>query len=109
MQPESPVIKRSVIALFTATVLAVGVAHAGEPPAAPPASESSKTAAGDARGSRGVSFTRDVKEAWAQARHDGRRAGRAIGDGARSFGRATRDAAVKGWRAVRETFSAQGR
>jgi hypothetical protein len=109
MQPKSPVIKRNVIALLTATVLAVGVAHAGGPPAAPPASESSKTAAGDARGSRGVSFTRDVNEAWSQARADGRRAGRAIGDGARSFGRATRDAAVKGWRAVRETFSAQGR
>jgi hypothetical protein len=99
-------IKHNVIALITSTVLAVGVAHAGDQPAAPPAARSSKAPAADARG---ISFTRDVKEAWSQAREDGRRAGRAIGDGARAFGRATRDAAVTGWRAVKEPFSARER
>lgn len=97
------------LAVVTAALLLAASAHAGEtqtaPSAAPAAAESSKAPARDAQSSGGISFTRDVKQAWAQAREDGRRAGRAIGDGARSFGRATRDAAVSGWRKVKGAFS----
>jgi hypothetical protein len=103
------VIKHCILAVAAATTLVAAAAHAGEkqdaPSSAPPAAESPKAAAPAAQSSNGVSFTRDVKQAWSQARADGRRAGRAIGDSARSFGRATRDAAVTGWRKVKETFS----
>jgi Spy/CpxP family protein refolding chaperone len=100
---------RNALAVAAAALLAAASVHAGEnqatPSAAPPAAQSSKAPTRDAQASGGISFTRDVKQAWAQAREDGRRAGRAIGDGARSFGRATRDAAVKGWKSVKEAFS----
>jgi hypothetical protein len=98
-------IKHRVLAVAAATTLAVAATHAGEKQDAPPATESPKAAASAAQSPNGVSFTRDVKQAWAQAREDGRHAGRAIGDGARSFGRATRDAAVTGWRKAKEAFS----
>jgi len=51
------------------------------------------------------SFKRDVKQAWSDAGAGVRKTGHAIGDGARSFGRATRDAAVNGWRKAKEAFS----
>jgi hypothetical protein len=102
-------IKHRILAVAAATTLVVAAAHAGEKQAAsssaPPAAESPRAPSRDAQASGGVSFTRDVKQAWAQAREDGRHAGHAIGDGARSFGRATRDAAVNGWRKVKEAFS----
>lgn len=102
-------IKRPALAIAAAIMVAAVPAYAGEkvtaPPPAPPAAESPKAHPPTAQPQNGVSFTRDVKRAWAQAREDGRRAGRAIGDGARSFGQATRDAAVSGWRTVKEAFS----
>jgi hypothetical protein len=102
-------IKHRVLAVVAATTLAAASVHAGEkestPSAVPPAAGSPKTPARDAQASGGVSFKRDVKQAWGQAREDGRRAGREIGAGARSFGRATRDAFVNGWKKVREAFS----
>jgi len=101
--------KRAALAVIAATMLAVGSAAAGDstatPSSAPTAAESSKSPAREAGAPREISFKRDVKEAWAQAREDGRRAGRAIGDGARAFGRATRDAAVDGWHKVKKAFS----
>lgn len=102
-------IQRTVLAAVAAAMLFVGSAAAGDAPGAPtsppPPAASPKTPAGDVGSPRGISFTRDVKEAWAQAREDGRRAGRAIGDGARSFGRATRDATVDAWHKVKKAFS----
>ena len=96
-------VKRAALAIAAAMLLSVGSASAGDtpsaPPPAPPAAESSKAPA------REISFKRDVKEAWAQAREGGRNAGRAIGDGARSFGRATRDATVDAWHKVKKAFS----
>jgi hypothetical protein len=102
-------IKHRVLAVAAATTLVVAAAHAGNertaPSSAPPAAESPRAPARDSQAAGGISFTRDVKQAWAQARADGRHAGRAIGDSARSFGRATRDAAVTGWRKAKEAFS----
>ena len=97
-------VKRAALVVIAATMLSSGSAIAGDssatPPSSPPAAASTKSAA-----PRPISFTRDVKEAWAQAREDGRRAGREIGDSARSFGRATRDAAVDGWQKLKKAFS----
>jgi hypothetical protein len=102
-------IKHRVLAIAAATTLAVAAVQAGEqqsaPPAAPPAAASRGAPASDAQAPGGVSFKRDVKQAWAQAREDGRRAGREIGAGARSFGNATRDAFANGWKKVKAAFS----
>jgi hypothetical protein len=98
-------IKRSMTLLFAAAMLGLAPVHAGDRNASQAAADAGGAPAADVRGGHSISFKRDVKEAWAQAQQDGRRAGRAIGDGARSLGRATRDAAVKSWRAVKETFS----
>jgi len=105
-----PMTKRRARAVVVAALLAAAPAYAGDvpqatPSPAPPAAESPKSHPPAAQPPKGVSFTRDVKQAWTQAGEDGRRAGRAIGDSARSFGRATRDAAVRGWRSVKEAFS----
>lgn len=100
---------RRTLAIAAAALLVAAPVHAGDkqnaPSSAPPTAEAPKAPARDAQPSGGVSFTRDVKQAWAQAREDGRRAGRAIGDGARAAGRATRDAAVNGWKSIKEAFS----
>jgi hypothetical protein len=96
---------RGAIAIVAATLLAAAAVTAEEKQTATPAAESPRAAAPAAQSSNGVSFKRDVKQAWAQARADGRRAGQAIGEGARSFGRATRDAAVTGWRKVKAAFA----
>ena len=102
-------VKHRVLAVAAATTFAIAAAHAGEkqnaPSSAPATAESPRTPQRDAPATGGVSFKRDVKQAWSEASDGARKAGRAIGDGARSFGRATRDAAVNGWRKVKEAFS----
>lgn len=101
--------KHSVLAVVAATTLVIASVHAGEKQTAPssarPAAGSPESPARAAQGSGGISFTRDVKQAWSEASDGARKTGRAIGDGARAFGRATRDAAVNGWRKVKEAFS----
>jgi hypothetical protein len=89
--------KRHLPALIAAAVLC-GSAAAVEPP--PDRAGAPEPPAPTA------SFERDVKDAWSQAGRDVRRAGQAIGDSARSFGRATRETAVTGWRRLRAAFGA---
>lgn len=101
--------KRRVLAVAVAALLIAAPAHAGEkqapPSSAPPAAESPKAPERDAQASGGVSFKRDVKQAWSEAAEGARKTGRAVGDGARAFGRATRNAAVNGWKSVKEAFA----
>jgi hypothetical protein len=97
--------RRRALAVVAAALLAVTPVHAGAQQTAPPTAESPKAPAHGAQAPGGVSFKRDVKQAWSEASDGARKTGRAIGDGARAFGRATRDAAVNGWRKVKEAFS----
>jgi hypothetical protein len=85
--------KTHLLALVAATLVCVSAA-AAEPPPDPAGAPAAQTRAfGDA-----------VRDAWSQAARDAQRAGRAIGDSARSFGRATRETATSGWRRLRAAF-----
>jgi hypothetical protein len=103
-------IKPLVVVLLAAVLLAAMSAGADPAsrtaPAAPVSAESQESGRDQpAQHAGSGSFKRDVKQAWADAGAGFRKAGHAIGDGARSFGRSTRDAAVGGWRAVKDAFS----
>jgi hypothetical protein len=102
--------KHLALVIFAAALLAAATASADPTPrTAPsePVSAESQESGRDqsAQHSSTGSFKRDVKQAWSDAGTGVRKTGHAIGDGARSFGRATRDAAVNGWRKVKEAFS----
>ena len=101
--------KQIAIVIFAAALLAATAAADPTSRATPsqPVSAESQEAGRDqpAPHSGTGSFKRDVKQAWSEASAGARKTGHAIGDGARSFGRATRDAAVNGWRKVKEAFS----
>jgi hypothetical protein len=102
--------KPLVIVLLAAVLLAAMSAGADPTsrtaPAAPVSAESQEAGRDTpAQHPSTGSFKRDVKQAWADAGAGFRKTGRAIGDGARSFGRATRDAAVGAWRGVKGAFS----
>ena len=103
-------VRRLSFVLFAAVLLAATTVSADPTPrAAPsdPVSAESQEAGRDqpAPHSGSGSFKRDVKQAWSDAGAGARKTGHAIGDGARSFGRTTRNAAVNGWRKVKEAFS----
>lgn len=102
--------KHLALVTFAAALLAATAASADPTPrTAPsePVSAESQEGGRDqpAQRSGSGSFKRDVKQVWSDAGASARKTGHAIGDGARSFGRATRDAAVNGWRKVKEAFS----
>lgn len=99
-----------VIVLICAALLAAMSAGADPAartaPAAPVSAESQESGRDQpAQHSGPRSFKRDVKQAWADAGASFRQAGRAIGSGARAVGRSARDAAVDGWRAVKDAFA----
>ena len=82
--------------------------NSGAPPPPPPGRESASTQAAEPAndtGSRG--FKQDVKRAWSDTRAGIHRAGCEIGEGARSFGRATRDAFRSGWLKVQESYTGE--
>ncbi len=81
---------------FIVAALVCHSAAAVEPPPDP--------ASAPAPGAQTRSFREEVKDAWSHAARDAQRFGRAIGDSARSFGRATRETATSGWRRLRAAF-----
>ncbi len=100
---QQQMIRRNVVAALAAALFAASAAWA-EPNTAGRESASTQ-AAEPAKDSGSRGFKQDVKRAWSDTRAGIHRAGREVGQGARSFGRATRDAFRSGWRKVKESFA----